>query len=393
MFSSQTFKVLFLLPWQLLNVTLQYYALGRVRRFRRYGKNLRGSLLTVAARAVLSLNIRDCAVFNNKTVGTVLREVAEAQLDLVKHLPNYGKRFLEKGYWLVEQPNREPDDLVLIYCHGGGYFLQINSIHIETVLAVYCLLSNRSRISILILDYSLASHGHTFPTQMEELYDLYYTVKKSCSRIGLLGDSAGGNLAAGFPQFLRLRSASEKDYPLILALVSPWLLIFPDPDLLARNSSYVANADGDLVAYLAMTDTSKRSFILGKEDRFSLIWSPATKVPATTEDWKCLPTFSDPRRRLFLLAGEDETLRDDAIWFAKYAMGIDWLPENYSRDHKEYSNDELEFKSECAQAFIQRYGVHDEMMSFERPLEYVREGKSVEELGDDCYGTDRKSVV
>lgn len=72
------------------------------------------------------------------------------------------------------------------------------------MLAVYCLLSKRKRVSILILDYRLACNGHTFLAQMEDLYELYYQLANSSSRIGLLGDSAGGNLAVGFTQYLQL---------------------------------------------------------------------------------------------------------------------------------------------------------------------------------------------
>lgn len=225
MLSLKSLRILIWLPFQLLNVTLQYLTLGLVRHFRRYRKNLRASLLMVIARAVLGWNVLEGGLFNKTSLGAVLLEVASAHLGLVKHLHNYGKRFLERAWWLVEQKDRGPDDLVLIYCHGGGYFLQLSSSQAEALLAVYCLLSKRKRVSILILDYRLACNGHTFPAQMEDLYELYYQLANSSSRIGLLGDSAGGNLAVGFTQYLQLKNAPLKDYPLVLAVISPWLLL------------------------------------------------------------------------------------------------------------------------------------------------------------------------
>lgn len=99
------------------------------------------------------------------------------------------------------------------------------------------------------------------------------------------------------------------------------------------------------------------------------------------------PNVHRPKRKIFLLAGEDETLRDDALWFAKHALGINWRPESYSKSRRDYSADELEYKSENVQAYIERYSVHDEMTVFEKALAGIKEGKSVDELGDDCFGT------
>lgn len=392
MFSAKSVKILALLPFQLLYVTLQYFALGLISQFRRYRKNLLASMKMVAARAIMEWNILEGALFNKMSVGAVLQDLAVSNLAIVQNIPNFGKRYLEKAYWLVEQPDRTPEDLVLIYCHGGAYFLQLSMPQAESLLAIYCLLSKekRKRVSILVLDYRLACHGYTFPCQMDDLHQLYYSVKKTSSRIGLMGDSAGGNLAIGFTQYLKLQNAPPEDYPLLLALISPWLNIFPDADTLHKDSSYMTNGDGDIVPFHSFVDASKRELILGKEDRYSLIWSPATKVPPTSDDWTSLPTYNDPRRKIFLLTGEDETLRDDSIYWANYALGAQWNARNYKKTRTDYSVEELQHKTPNVEAYIEPYGVHDAIMVFEKGLVAVNEGKSLGDLDDEtCYGTRR----
>lgn len=391
MFSANSLKILAWLPFQLLGVTLQYAVLGRVSQFRKYKHNLPASLKMVAARAILRWNVSEGALFNSTSVGAVLHDVAVANKELVKHLPNYGKVYLERAYWLVEQPNRSPHDLVLIYCHGGAYFLQLNSVQAESLLAIYCLLSRekRRRISILVLDYRLACDGYTFPCQMNDLHQVYSSVKKTTTRVGLMGDSAGGNLAIGFTQYLKLQNAPKEDYPLLLAAISPWLTLFPDPDVLDENSSYTTKGDGDIVPFSSFTDASRRKEILGREDRFSLIWSPAAKTPAHPSDWTDIPTYNAPERQIFLLAGEDETLRDDSIWWASCALGAPWELETY-RNTKEYSSEDLEYKTANVKAYIEPAGVHDASMVFEKGMAAVREGKVWQDLDDEkCYGIKR----
>lgn len=392
MISGKGLLILLRLPFQLLAVVFQYYVLGQVKQYRKYRHNLPAAMKLVAARAIMDWNILEGALFNKSSVGAVLQETALTHLDTVKHLNNYAKRFLERAYWLVEQENRQPEDLVLIYCHGGAYFLQLSSGQAEALIATYLLLSRakREKVSILILDYRLACHEYTFPCQMNDLYLVYYQVRESCSRIGLMGDSAGGNLAVGFTQYLKLRDAPKEHYPLLIALVSPWLLLFPDADTLDTELSYVANACGDLVPFSSFTDAAKRQFILGKENRFSLIWSPAAKVPPSTEDWLSIPTFSDPKRSIFLLAGEDETLLDDSVWLAKYALGVPWDAQNYRRDREEYSYEDLEYITDNVEAYIEPQGCHDAFVVFEKAFAEVEKGKTLEALDDTaCFGTKR----
>lgn len=387
MFSANSAKVLALLPFQLLYVTLQYLILGLVSQFRRYKHDLPASLKMVAARAILRWNIDEGAIFNKTSVGAVLHDVARSNKQIVRNLPNYGKKFSDRAYWLVEQPDRTEQDLVLIYCHGGAYFLQLNSVQTETVLATYCLLARekRKRVSILVLDYRLACDGYAFPSQMNDLNETYYSIRQSTKRVGLLGDSAGGNLVIGFTQFLKQRNAPPQDYPLVLAVISPWLTLFPDPENLGQNSSYLYNGDGDIVPFESFADSTRRKPILGKESRFSLVWSPAAKTPQCQKDWADIATFSAPNRKLFLLAGEDETLRDDAIYFAKYALQVPWEYANYGRSKLAYSAEELQYKTANVHAYIEPWGVHDAMMVFEKGLAAVKEGKTVKDLDDRNY--------
>lgn len=364
MISLRSACVLAKLPFQLLTVIVHFFLMGRVLHFRRYAYSLPSLLKLVFARAVLLLDIKDTR-FLNLSFPTILSFVKFVFPKSVGQLPGYGKKFDETSYWLVEQPNRSKDDLVIIYSHGGGYTLQISPQQVESTIAMYLLLTpeKRAKVSILLFDYKLVSDGFTFPTQMHELHATYGRLAETTSKIALLGDSAGGNLSIGYTQYLKLIGAPASAYPTILAVISPWLNVFPDLSLLPKDSTYWTSSGADVLPFEAFTNPKSRKNVLGEQDPFSLIWSPASKFPPSQDDWSDIPTFNAPERRIFLMMGEDEVFRDEILTWLKYALGLDW-DDTYSKE----TGTSLELESKNLNAYMESWGCHDAFSLFENTL-------------------------
>ena len=117
---------------------------------------------------------------------------------------------------------------VLVYTHQGAYVLESAS----STLASSALMADRTGVRVISIDYTLAPHA-----QWQEITDQVITVfdelKKagySMKDIAILGDSAGGGLAAG--SVLKMRDQGM-GMPAAVVLWSPWA------DITETGDSYV----------------------------------------------------------------------------------------------------------------------------------------------------------
>lgn len=94
--------------------------------------------------------------------------------------------------WFIEATDRQPNDPVIIYLHGGAYSLGIFPTMAAMLMDIWRKVGNR-RLSILWLDYTLTDKAK-FPQQLKETVLVYNKLQQSCDNIILLGDSAGGHL-------------------------------------------------------------------------------------------------------------------------------------------------------------------------------------------------------
>jgi len=107
----------------------------------------------------------------------------------------------------------------VLYLHGGAYVQQISFFHIR-----YCdTLCYAANVNIVIPLYKL-SPNHTWEETYSFLASLYADEKPDV----IMGDSAGGGLAAGFVQTL-------SDKPSKVCLLSPWV----DVSMKSDYSDYV----------------------------------------------------------------------------------------------------------------------------------------------------------
>ncbi len=126
---------------------------------------------------------------------------------------------------------------VLVYFHGGGWVVGSLTTHDGVCRA----LANRVPAIVVSVDYRLAPE-HPFPAAAEDAYAATAwtaanaaTIGGDADRIGVGGDSAGGNLAAVTALMARDRGGPRLVHQ---------LLVYPVTDARFDTPSYVANADG-----------------------------------------------------------------------------------------------------------------------------------------------------
>uniref|UniRef100_A0A060T2P3 ARAD1A10120p n=1 Tax=Blastobotrys adeninivorans TaxID=409370 RepID=A0A060T2P3_BLAAD len=231
-----------------------------------------------------------------------------------RHLNNYNTEYPVpelngRARWVVEVPNRQPTDPVVVYLHGGGYVLGILGGQIDLCAELHKYLKN-PRLSIVVLDYSLGPE-HNYPTPLVEASKLYYQlteVDKSTNVI-LMGDSAGGNLAINICRHIYDPHPDAKKLPSKVApsgaiLISPWVNLTPE-----KVGTY-STAVNDCLTFNIGTNWGT-AYCPDAEARASS-WVSQVKA-------KDVPFSKYLPKNTLLITGEDEGLYDDDIAFAKMA--------------------------------------------------------------------------
>lgn len=130
------------------------------------------------------------------------------------------------------RPLEVATDTVLLYLHGGGYVVgSLDSHHaICAELAEFC------RAELVSVDYRLAPE-HVWPAQSDDAFEVLSDLVGTGRPVVLIGDSAGGNLAAGLA--LRAQAAG-------LAGIRGQALIYPalGGDLTSGSYREMAQAPG-----------------------------------------------------------------------------------------------------------------------------------------------------
>lgn len=185
------------------------------------------------------------------------------------------------------------DAPTLLYMHGGGYALGSIATHRPFVAR----LALAAKLRAISIDYR-RSPEHPFPAAADDAYAAYEALTQQVdpAKIVLAGESAGGGLVMA-----TLLRAKENGLPLPAAatVISPWV------DFTLRGASLQSNRRFDYVpretleAYVAAYATTPEAIT----HRY---------VTSVDADLSGLPP-------LFVLAGEAETLLDDARLLASRA--------------------------------------------------------------------------
>ena len=194
------------------------------------------------------------------------------------------------GEW-VEAKKGPPADTTLLYLHGGG-FVGCSPVSHRSLTAALALQGLR----LFVPDYRLAPE-HPFPAAPRDVLAVWRALRASRpGRIGVAGDSAGGNLALGL--MLTLRDAGE-------ALPDAAVLFSPSTDLTGGSASLFSNSERDAMFRGEDLDHLAAAYMAGG-DRTQPLASPLLG------DLRGLPP-------LMLQVGETEVLRDDSLRLAEKA--------------------------------------------------------------------------
>jgi acetyl esterase/lipase len=191
-----------------------------------------------------------------------------------------------------------------VYFHGGGYRLgsAANSAAFASRLA------SATARTVIVVDYQLAPE-HPFPAGLTDAAAVYEHVLAESEPPFLIGDSAGGGLAAALTV---VAAQSGFPAPAALILMSPWL------DLSCRAGTFVSRAETDQLFSLASAQEAAAMYLQGHDPADPLVsplladlggWPPALLMASTEE---VLLQDSIAFAGVLVLAGNDLT-----CWFRR----------------------------------------------------------------------------
>jgi monoterpene epsilon-lactone hydrolase len=189
---------------------------------------------------------------------------------------------------------------VIQYLHGGGY--QKCSVESHRKMAGH--IAKAAGAVAVSVDYRLAPE-HRHPAQVTDSLTVYrWLLGKgySAGQIVVAGDSSGGGLALG--TVLALKAAAAP-LPAAVVAVSPWT------DMSISGGSIVSRAAADVTTPVSYLHQLRDAFVSPGQ------WDDPTASPLSG-DLSGLPP-------VYLMAGDDEILRDDAVRFGAKAIaaGVD----------------------------------------------------------------------
>ena len=370
MISLKGLLLLLSLPIKLLWVIIRYPFFGGANE--KFKNSLINSLKLQIYRFGLSLSVKDALYVGIMSNFFIINRFLKFLYPGLTKLNNYGKRYDKQSIWLVEAKNRSKSDPIIIYCHGGGYFLETHPSQLETVLGLYHLLEDekKQKTSILILEYGLVGRGNLVGSQ---LYELVATYDKLASEgndnIVLMGDSAGGNLSIVLLQYLRQQKNPKLPWPRSTVLISPWVKVIPDDYQLTPGHSFHENKDRDLLQARIFTE-DRRVDLLGDINHADLLISPGN-LEYNASDWSDIPTLNDGGYSSFIILGEHEVFRDDILEWAKYAVRSPLVSQPDSNGvfdtkvHEYKTNDENDAYLDIV---VEPWGIHDSVLCFENTI-------------------------
>lgn len=151
-----------------------------------------------------------------------------------------------KGIFMIHDETRRPD-VVVYYCHGGGFSMGSSYFYIEFLLAWISLLHDEAGYSnpaLFALEYTLVPEA-TYPTQVQQTLAGYkYCLELTDDhpeRICVSGDSAGATLILSLLLLLSDYAGMRSKMPGLAIPISPWAAIISDKN--QNTPSDYLNAD------------------------------------------------------------------------------------------------------------------------------------------------------
>ena len=176
----------------------------------------------------------------------------------------------------------------ILFMHGGGWVAG----GVDSLDYLCANLCDRLNVGVVAVDYRLAPE-HRFPAALEDCYTALTWMSARAPRpITVVGDSAGGNLAAALCLLARERGGPH---------IAHQTLIYPTLDATLSSPSMALEHTG-----LSRTDFGKivRYYIGDRDPRDGLV------SPIHAADHRNLPPA-------FIVTADHDLLRDDGVRYAK----------------------------------------------------------------------------
>ena len=203
------------------------------------------------------------------------------------------------GWWC--RPEDPTSGEAILHIHGGWF--NWGSAQAFRHLAGH--MAARTGVAVFVPDYRLAPE-HPFPAASEDVRATYFgLVESGYSKIAVVGDSAGGNLALGLLVYLSANSPSGTVAPVGAVVLSPVT------DLALTGASWETRASADPYFLRSQAAELVRSY-LGGHDPADPLASPLYGKLAG------LPPIR-------VHVGDDEVLLDDSLRYVERAVaaGVD----------------------------------------------------------------------
>tara|TARA_R110001599_G_C12273528_1_gene661748 strand:+ start:5792 stop:6724 length:933 start_codon:yes stop_codon:yes gene_type:complete len=198
----------------------------------------------------------------------------------------------------IYSPRTDGVKPVLLYFHGGGFVLG----GIDTFEGVTSNLAEKTGCIVVAVGYRLAPE-HKFPTAVEDSYATLKWVAENASdmngdpdKIAVIGESAGGNLAAVCALLAR-----DNDGPAIKLQVLIYPTTAPNP---AGFSSYEQHGEGYLLTKRSMEYFRGHYFV-------------NTEI---TDDYRAAPLLAEDLSNLppaMMIVAKYDPLRDEGLAYAQ----------------------------------------------------------------------------
>lgn len=202
-------------------------------------------------------------------------------------------------------PKKNSSDRIVLFFHGGGYVGGLNARYRDWGMYLAQMSGNAT---LFALDYRTAPKD-LYPAALDDAVNAYQGLLDSgCdpNKIVLMGDSAGGNLAAVFALYLK-----DHDIPMprAMVLISPWTCV--ENSLPSRTQNLASDKILGEKNPRMNSEVMDSSYARGqnlKDTYISPVYGDLKNLPPT-----------------LIIAGADEILLDDTLLFAsrEQIAGVD----------------------------------------------------------------------
>ena len=199
-----------------------------------------------------------------------------------------------RGEWILAPEARQ--DRAVLYVHGGGFMIGSAAVYRHLVSR----LARASGCPVLSLDYRLAPE-HPYPAALEDVLRAWRWLTSGtleASRVGLAGDSAGGNLVLSL--LMRLNGSSQP-LPAAVAVMAPWT------DLTVSGDSVRTNRRADPLLPAELLRPVADAYLQGAD-------AEAADASPLFGDFTGFPS-------MIIHVGSTEILLDDALRLQRAAQG------------------------------------------------------------------------